>query len=157
MTYSPNFLGNFWSGFPAMLAGGEMNIVGGEQTIAAAIIDVCLTRKGEIPHRPDYGLSPELFGSFNDVDLDYWSTLAYQEIWESVPGLGELLVNVDASSESDGRFSVTIEYSTRNGYDRRSAIVFPYSTYLGANYDSSLSEFLAGVSINGQIFDGIKS
>lgn len=139
-----------------MLNSGEINVASGQETIAAAIIDVCLTRKGEIPHRPDYGLSPELFGSFNDIDLDYWSTLAYQEIWENVPGLGELYVNVNASDEAEGRFSVSIEYSARNGYDRRSSIVFPYSTYLGADYDSSLNEFLAGVSINGQIFAGVR-
>lgn len=156
MPYSPDFLGSFWSGFPATLTNGEMNIVSGKDTIAAAIIDVCLTRKGEIPHRPDYGLSPELFGSFNEVDLDYWSTIAYQDISDNIPGLDLLFVNVDASNEADGRFSVSIEYSTRNSYDRRSAIVFPYSTYLGVDYESSLSEFLAGISIDGQPFKGVR-
>jgi phage baseplate assembly protein W len=153
MSTAPNYLGSLWNPVaPANRLGG-MNIVSGEATVAALIVGLCLTKQGEDPYNPSYGLSLDLFGRIEDVDPDYWASQVAEAIWKWVPGV--VGVRVDVSADSfNGKLAASITYQSKNAFGQN-LLVFPYHLYTGAIYYEDKQTFLNGISLNGDTFGGI--
>ena len=157
MTYlssrSMSFLGNSWSLWPPHNERGQLNIVSGLSKITSDIISVCLTRKGECPLHPDYGIAPELFQPLSDYDSQYWVYHLQNEIIKWVEGLQSLTVDIAENADSNNSLGVVIEFIPLLRPDTN-ILTFGFYEYQGAVWSQGIEQFMDGVGINGQRFRG---
>jgi phage baseplate assembly protein W len=152
MATAPNYLGRLWNPIAPANRHGGINIISGEETVAAMIVMLCLTRRGEDPFNPDYGLDLDLFGRIEDVDPDYWASQVAEAIWKWVPGIAGIRVELAANSNA-GKLSAQIIYRSKNALAENTLTV-PYHLYTGAVYYEDTQTFLSGISLNGNNFRG---
>jgi hypothetical protein len=150
-----NYVGNMWSSLQEIDDRGNINIVSNEQAVGEQIVAFLLTRQGEDPFAPDYGLDFNLFQNLNDLDGDVWGFYVQGKIQEYIVGLNAVNVRVDVQPV-DGKARVYIDYSTDLS-NSRNTLTFPYHAYTGFQAgEANLADLLASVSINDNRFDGLR-
>ena len=147
------FIGSSWSLWPPHTESLRMNIVSGTRKITSDILSVCLTRKGECPLHPDYGIAPELFQPFSDYSPQYWIYHLEEEIAKWVEGLESLSVEVDNDFNSTNELKTIIRFAPRMQPDNN-ILTFGFYQYQGAVWGSDFQSFLDQVSLNSERFSG---
>lgn len=143
-----------WSSLNALDDRGRMNIITDEAAIGEQIMAFLLTRKGEDPFAPDYGLDFGLFENLNDLDADVWSFYIQGQLTQYVAGLKAVAVGVSVD-EGNGKIQIAIDYQTDSS-NTRNTLTFPYHLYTGTGRgDTTIDEFLDTISLNGRRFEGV--
>lgn len=151
----PSYVGNMWSSLTEIGSRGQMNIVGNEVAIAEGIVAFLLTRWGEDPFNPDYGLDFNLFENFNEFDADAWGYYIQDKLFKYIAGISGVNVRV-TTDPIEGRAQININYAT----DRSSSVrtlTFPYHVYTGLqNGDAAIEDFIESISLNNNRFTGLR-
>jgi hypothetical protein len=149
-----SYVGNMWSSLQELDDRGGVNIVTNEDAVGEAIVAFLLTRKGEDPFAPEYGLDIDIFSNLNDFDADIWGFYVQEQLKQQIVGLNAL--NVRSTVEPvDGRIVVNIDYSTDMS-NARNTLTFPYHTYTGTQSgDANIADFIESIALNGNRFRGL--
>jgi hypothetical protein len=151
-----SYIGNMWSSLQEIDERGGMNIVSNEAAVGEAIVNFLLTRKGEDPFAPEYGLDIEIFSNLNDFDADIWGFYVQEKLKQEVPGLNGLNVN-SIVEPSEGKVVLKIDYSTDLS-SSRNTLAFPFHTYTGIQSgDTNVEDFIESISLNGSRFRGVEA
>jgi hypothetical protein len=143
-----------WSSLQETDARGGMNIVASEVAVGESIIAYLLTKKGEDPFAPEYGLDIEIFSNLNDFDADIWAFYVQDKLKQYVVGLSAINVSV-AIEPIDGKATAYINYTTDIS-NSRNTLTFPYHTYTGVQSgDANILDFLDSITINDNRFSGL--
>jgi len=145
------YLGNSWTLWQPYNLRGGMNIVSGTRKITSDILTVCLTRKGERPLHPTYGIAPELFEPLSNYAPQYWIYQISQEILNWVEGIEQLSVNTFDYEDYKNRLGTEISFIPQNVPDVN-VLTFGFYEYQGAVWNQSLDIFMDGVALNGSRF-----
>lgn len=149
-----NYIGRMWSSLNEIDTRGGMNIVSDEESVGEQIIAFLLTRQGEDPFSPEYGLDFDIFQNLNELDGDVWAFYIQGKLQQQIVGLNAIRVSVDIEPR-DGRARVDIIYSTDLSNDRNT-LTFPYHAYTGLQSgDADVTDFIDSISLNGNRFNGL--
>lgn len=155
MAYSSlEFLGSSWSLWPPHDERRQLNIVSGTRKITSDILSVCLTRRGECPLHPDYGIAPELFQPLSDYSPQYWVYHLEEEISKWVEGLEILSVEVADKFDYTNELRTVISFVPKIQPDNN-ILTFGFYQYQGAVWGNDVKSFLDQVALNGERFDGL--
>ena len=149
-----NYIGKMWSSLKGLDDRGGMNIVSGEEAIAEQIVTFLLTRLGEDPFNPNWGLDARIFANLNEFDADLWAFSIKSILYESIAGISG--INVRVSIEPiEGRAQINIDYITDLNSSART-LTFPYHVYAGLQQgDVSIEEFIDSIAFSGRNFTGL--
>lgn len=142
-----SFLGKLWSPWLPYNSKGNPNIVSGTGAIAASMLSLFLTQKGEIAEEYNFGLAPDIFDPMSDYTPEYWIFNAEQEIATWIPGIAQLRISISGYEASDNRLDTFISFVPK-GQPDRNLLVFPFYQYQGAIWDGEIQQFLDGVYLN---------
>lgn len=143
-----------WSSLKELDDRGGMNIVSNEDAIAEQIVSFLLTRLGEDPFNPNWGLDDRVFANFNEMDADLWGFSIKSRLYESIAGINGIDVRV-AIDPTEGRARINIDYTT-NLNSSINTLTFPYHTYIGLRQgDVPIEEFIDSIAFPGQQFRGL--
>jgi hypothetical protein len=150
------FLGQSWSLWPPQGLRG-FNFVQNLDKIASDIMTVCLTRKGDRPLYPDYGIAPDLFDPLSTYPVEYWLYHIQEEIIKWVEGIDVdlLRINVHPIVDSDNELATDIFFAPIIAPDQH-ILTFGFYSYQGAIWQNqSVENFLQDVSLDDRPFNGL--
>lgn len=103
--------------FPFALTGtGDLATVSGQDNLVAALTDRAITRRGEIPHRPNYGVDFDEFQNAPAIEEEYvllQARLLEQYLRED--RLEAVTVDVVPDPSNSGDTQVYVRGTVRNG------------------------------------------
>ena len=143
-----------WSSLTELDDRRGMNIISNEDAIAEQIVSYLLTRLGEDPFDPDWGLDARLFANFNEMDADLWGFAIKSKLYDSIAGISGIDVKVDLEPV-EGRAQININYATDLNSSTHT-LTFPFHTYIGLQAgDVSMDEFIDSIALPGRKFTGL--
>lgn len=145
-----SFLGSQWSLWPPDNLRGGMNIVAGTWKVSSDIISVCLTKKGECPLHPSYGLAPDLFEPLSDYAPQYLVYNIDKEIMKWVEDIQKLTVELEYTDYKE-RINILVRFIPKFA-PTLNTLTFGYYDYQGAIWGQNIDTFLDGVALNGKRF-----
>lgn len=176
---SRNFTGTEWSLFPPhrvehpALVGSvirpyapaikvpEMNFVTAERAVSSRILAVLLTRQGELPLLPWFGISPTLFQSLSDINAQFFVHHAQTAILAANRalrlGIGQVVLSVNDQGRYTETFDVDVTFSVAGigGSNELNTLSFDFASYRDSLQGLDIIEFKRSVSLNEQTFYGV--
>lgn len=174
---SLNFTGTEWSLFPPhqvehpALEGAlirpyapaikipSMNFVEAERAVSSRILAVLLTRQGELPLLPWFGISPTLFQSLSESTPQFFVYHAEASIMEAnralMMGVGHVSVKINDQTKYTETLDVNIEFSMASPTKELNTLSFDFVSYQESLKGVSLLNFKQSVSLNQSTFYGL--
>lgn len=174
---SRNFTGTEWSLFPPhrvehpALSGSvirpyapaikipEMNFVAAERAVSSRILAVLLTRQGELPLLPWFGISPTLFQSLSDVVPQFFVHHAQTAILDANRalhlGVGQVSVSINNQDRYTETLDVDVTFTVVGPSNELNTLSFDFASYKNSLRGLDIIEFKQSVSLNEQTFYGV--
>ncbi len=149
-----SFFGNAWTWVPSHDDHGDPNIISGVRVITHSILWLLLTRKGEDPIHPDFGLAPRLFDPLSSYDPEYWVYNVEQEVSKWIAGIQTFTVRVSGYDAIDNQLQTEI-YFTPESEPSTHLLTFPYYQYQDAVLNGNSTAFFSSLALKGQLFTGL--
>ncbi len=150
MTSNLAHIGNQTTFYPYENERGEINVVSGSQAVGQRILHVLLTRPGEDPLHPNWGIAPDLFKPQNQ---DTAIAFAYQvqQILirlnkEAKIGFEALQVEVDDTGIATGHLKIKIMFRAV-GAPYNNVLTFGFWEYQQSVLDNNLEAFVKTLEI----------
>ena len=147
MTSNLAYIGNQTTFYPYDFR-GQVNVVSEKKAIAARILHVLLTRPGEDPIHPDWGIAPDLFQPHTQSAA---ITFAYQaqEILVRLNELGKigfeaLQVKVNDTGALSGKINIEVYFRPTRAAENN-VLTFGYWEY--QQVDNNIEAFLNTVDL----------
>ena len=143
-------IGNQTTFYPYENKNGEVNIVSGSEAVASRILHVLLTRPGEDPVHPTWGIAPDLFKPQNQ-DTAIAFVYQAQEILvrineEAKIGLEALKVEVEDNGVATGKLSIKVTFRPV-GAAFNNVLTFGFWEYQQSVLDNNLEAFIKTLEI----------
>jgi hypothetical protein len=146
-----DYAGSSLSLWPIHSPWGGLNFVSGFRKITHDILSVCLTRKGEDPIHPTFGLAPDIFDPMSGYPVQYWIYSVEEEIINRVAGIQDLRVEIVDFGDYRNELQTRITFTPSADPDSH-VLTFGWFEYTGAIWNQDLTTFLSDVRLDSSPF-----